>query len=99
MAIVLSANKTKMVHLLCSKGYHPTIRGARFEKIGPSHLSFRLIWMQPEGQYQAYLTAVAGRPYCEVSKPDRKITVLITFADLRDFDMIRKTGMRHARTD
>lgn len=89
---LLAVNKTKLVRLLRSKGYHPTIRGARFEKIGPRHLSFRLTWMQPEGQYQAYLTAVAGRPYCEVSTADGKVTVLVTFADLHDLDMIRKTG-------
>ncbi len=92
MATVLSANKTKMVRLLRSKGYHPTIRGARFERIGPQHLSFRLTWMQPEGQYQAYLTAVGGRPYCEVSTADRKVTVLVTFDDLREYGLIQEKG-------
>ncbi len=92
MASVLRANKTKMVRLLCAKGYRPTVRGAHFEKVGPKHLSFLLTWMQSEGWHQAYLTAVAGRPYCEVSTADGKKMVLITFADLHDFDMIRKTG-------
>lgn len=92
MASLLSANKTKMVRLLYRYGYHPTVRGAQFEKIGPKHLSFRLTWMQPEGRYQAYLTTVAGRPYCEVSICDQKKTVAVTFSDLHDLDMIRKTG-------
>ena len=73
----LRANKTKMVKLFRSLGYHPTVKSARFEKLFRRR-SYWLTWMEPSGAHRALLTTAAGRPFVSITHWDSEKIINLT---------------------
>lgn len=83
---VITANKTKMVSLLCGRGYRPTVRSAYFRKLYRRR-SYTLIWKQPAGQYEAYLSAVAGKPVLRITHAGESKCITLTMTELDKYNM------------
>lgn len=66
MALYLTSNKTKMVKLICSKGYNPTVRRARYKKAFRAR-SFWLTWLESDGLYEALLMTAGGKTYLRIT--------------------------------
>lgn len=87
--LVLIPNKTKMVALLRTKGYTPTVKRARFQK---GNHSGWLTWYQPEGMYTAYLAAVAGKPHLMTRYENEEKHIVLTKSELQSFGLIKEIG-------
>lgn len=83
---VLRANKTKMVMLLRSKGYKPTIKKSKYEKAYRSR-SYWLTWLQSDGLYTALLTTAAGRSFLKVSHDGEDKFIPVPLAELERYEM------------
>lgn len=83
----LRANKTKMVKLLRSLGYHPTVKSARYEKLFRRR-SYWLTWMEPSGAHRALLTTAAGRPFISVTHWDSEKIINLTLETLEKYDLV-----------
>ena len=88
MACYLKANKTKMVKLIQSKGYKPTIKKAQYEKAFRAR-SYWLTWLECDGMYQALLMTAGGRTYLRVRNltTDDEKMIHIPLAELEKYDM------------
>ena len=88
MACYLKANKTKMVKLIQSKGYKPTIKKAQYEKAFRAR-SYWLTWLECAGMYQALLMTAGGRTYLRVRNltTDDEKMIHIPLAELEKYDM------------
>lgn len=91
MALYLKANKTKMVKLLCDRGYKPTIKRARYEKAFRSR-SFWLTWLESDGLYNALLMTAGGRTYLRVTNETTNVEKMIHIPldELKKRDMIEE---------
>lgn len=91
MALYLTSNKTKMVKLLCDKGYKPTIKRARYEKAFRAR-SFWLTWLENDRLYEALLMTAGGRTYLRVTNKTENVEKMIhiPLIELKKYDMIEE---------
>lgn len=91
MALYLKANKTKMIKLLCARGYKPTVKRARYEKAFRSR-SFWLTWFESDGLYNALLMTAGGRTYLRVTNETTNVEKMIhvPLDELKKRDMIEE---------
>ena len=83
---VITANKTKMVSLLRGRGYRPSVRTAHFSKLYHRR-SYTLIWKEPSGQFDAYLSAVSGKPILRITHAGVSKSITLSIAELDQYNM------------
>ena len=88
MACYIKANKTKMVSLIRTKGYHPTVRRAQYEKAFRAR-SYWLTWLESDGLYKALLMTAGGRTYLRVTNQTNgeEKMIHIPIEELRKYQM------------
>lgn len=86
MKYYLTANKTKMVKLLQSKGYKPTVKKSKFEKAFRMR-SFWLSWLEGSGLHRALLMSAGGRPYLRVTNNEEEKMFPLCFEELNKYNM------------
>lgn len=91
MALYLKANKTKMVKLICSKGYKPTVRHARYRKAFRAR-SFWLTWLESDGQHEALLMTAGGKCYLRITNKTigKEKMIHIPLTELQKYGMIEE---------
>lgn len=88
----IKANKTSFVKLLCAHGYTPTVRRAKLDKLFRAR-TWWLSWKQPEGEYEASLSAAGGRPFIRIKGPDALDKIIPL-----DISELEKLGMVEVKT-
>lgn len=85
----LRANKTNMVKLICTKGFTPTVKRAKFEKAFRAR-SYWLTWMESNGLHEALLMTSYGRTYLRVKNLTTGDEGMqhIPLAELEKFDLV-----------
>lgn len=91
MALYLKTNKTKMVNLIRTKGYHPTVRRAQYEKAFRAR-SYWLSWFESDGLYKALLMTAGGRTYLRVTNQTtgEENMIHIPLTELQKYGMIEE---------
>lgn len=82
----LTANKTKMIKLLKDKGYNPTPKKARFEKLYRRR-SYTLCWLEGSGMHKAMLYTAAGKPHLSIINNAGERIIHLTSAELDQYNM------------
>lgn len=91
MALYLTSNKTKMVKLICSKGYKPTVRRARYEKAFRAR-SFWLTWLESDSLYEALIMTAGGKTYLRITNETtgEENMIHIPLTELEKYGMIEE---------
>lgn len=62
------------------------VRTAHFSKLYHRR-SYTLVWKEPAGQFDAYLSAVEGKPILRITHAGESKYVTLTFAEIDKYNM------------